>query len=167
MFNIQNIMQGTGWDLAYTTSAVAGFEQMDQYRSYYQPTAATDYDVMSIMQYNFPDNWFNHPVGQTNPCERDVTVTQPSQTDKDTLTRMYGAVGAATGAALVAQDEESLISKMGALIQGERNRIGELKGTSSTGGGPVGAAVRDISKKEDAVNEFEKVLQSIKDFRSR
>jgi hypothetical protein len=80
---------------------------------------------------------------------------------------MYGAAGAATGAALVAQDEDSLISNMGTLIQGERKRIAELKGASTPGGGPVGAAAVDISEKENAINEYEQVLQSIKGFRSR
>jgi len=50
-----------------------------------------DYDVRSIMQYNFAVKYFITKAGEENPCQRKDDVTQPSTGDLQTVVAMYGA----------------------------------------------------------------------------
>lgn len=59
------------------------------------------YDVDSIMQYNFPSQYYISRSSQANPCRRVMDVSAPSPGDFQTVVEMYGA---ATGSPPVLDD---------------------------------------------------------------
>ncbi len=83
-----------------------------------------EYDVKSIMQYNFLAKYYVHKPGRTNPCERTKDVAQPSTGDLATLVAMYGAPGT-----------EAILSPADALATRSAEAISRLRSGLRTASG--------------------------------
>jgi len=91
-FNIEAIMADTKWTREQAEQAVGTFDELAKSGNLaFRPAYAGDYDILSIMQYNFEPRWYQEKNGQINPCERTEKVSDPSPGDKATLIAMYGA----------------------------------------------------------------------------
>jgi hypothetical protein len=103
-FNINAIAADTHWTVQQTEAAVSAYDELNHS---FQLVYVGKYDIQSVMQYNFKDNWYaaDQP-GTPNPCRRNTSVAGPSTGDLATLIAMYGAATQRPGPAQVAQSPD-------------------------------------------------------------
>lgn len=108
---------------------------------------AGDYDVLSIMQYNFERKYYILKPNQENPCLRKEDVTSPSVGDRATLVAIYGEYGTATELMKAKQIELQAVSA--------RKDLQKAYKSANIMSGPMAFAILNVLNNIKKLDDFE------------
>ncbi len=159
-FDYQKISKATGWSVEFAKTQIGKFPDSEiQYLE-----TVGDYDLQSIMQYNFPKEEFLDLPGKQNPCYRATPIDNLSEQDIKGIQVLYGApTGAGAGAAMRKGGEPVPASMPDSAVAAARADLGKLETEMKADASGTNRSGKDAMKAKAAAAAFAEVVASLKD----